>query len=159
MYGLKQASRLWNIKLTDALLKVGFIQSNYDYSLFTKKENGHTVIILIYVDDLLITGSCKNLIGQGKEALHKQFKVKDFGDLKYFLGIEVLRSDCGILLNKRKYVLELISELGLSGAKPSPTPLETNVRLTTTQFDKETRRQGDRLLTDVSAYQRLMGKL
>lgn len=101
LYGLKQASRQWNIKLTDALLKAGFIQSNYDYSLFTKKENGHTVITLIYVDDLLNTSSCNRPICQANEALHQQFKVKDLGDLKYFLRIEVLRSDCGILLNHR----------------------------------------------------------
>ncbi|XP_019240256.1 PREDICTED: uncharacterized protein LOC109220259, partial [Nicotiana attenuata] len=65
-----------------------------------------------------------------------QFRVKDLGELKYFLGIEVLRSKTGILLNQRKYILELISELGLSGAKPASTPLEANVRLTTAEYDQ-----------------------
>lgn len=159
LYGLKQASRQWNIKLTEALVGNDFVQSNHDYSLFTKKKGADIVIILVYVDDLLITGSCSKMISDANDVLHKQFKVKDLGDLKYLLGIEVLRSKAGILLNQRKYVLELISEMGLGGAKPSTTPLETNVKLTTTEFDESTGRKGDTLLADASVYQRLIGKL
>uniref|UniRef100_A0A3Q7EYQ7 Reverse transcriptase Ty1/copia-type domain-containing protein n=1 Tax=Solanum lycopersicum TaxID=4081 RepID=A0A3Q7EYQ7_SOLLC len=125
----------------------------------TKKKGADIVIILVYVDDLLITGSCSKMISDANDVLHKQFKVKDLGDLKYLLGIEVLRSKAGILLNQRKYVLELISEMGLGGAKPSTTPLETNVKLTTTEFDESTGRKGDTLLADASVYQRLIGKL
>lgn len=81
------------------------------------------------------------------------------GDLKYFLGVEVLRPKSGILLNKRKYVLELISELELGGVKPAPIPIKTNTRLTTIEFDKATGYQEDQTLIDIGAYQRLMGKL
>lgn len=66
------------------------------------------------------------MIDEAKNVIYQQFKVKDLGELRYFLGIEVLRSQQGILLNQRKYTLELISELGLSREKPAVTPLEIN---------------------------------
>lgn len=81
------------------------------------------------------------------------------GELKYFLGIEVLRSNAGILLNQRKYVLELISEMGLSGAKPAATPLEANIKLTSVEYDQANAVVGDNLLKEITAYQRLVGKL
>ncbi|XP_016440272.1 uncharacterized protein LOC107766073 [Nicotiana tabacum] len=75
--GSKWASRQWNIKLTDALKKAGFLQIAYDHSLFTKKSGADTVIIVVYVDDLLITSSCEAMIQAGKETLHLNSKVKD----------------------------------------------------------------------------------
>ena len=104
------------------------------------------MIVLVYVDDLLLTGSNANLIDATKTKLHQQFKMKDLGNLKYFLGIEVLRSTSGVILNQRKYVLELISDTGLSGSKPAITPLESNVRLTSLEYDQATGAQGDALL-------------
>nr|XP_016433879.1 PREDICTED: uncharacterized mitochondrial protein AtMg00810-like [Nicotiana tabacum] len=71
-----------------------------------------------------LQGSSASLIKHDKDIIHQEFKVKDLGELKYFLGIEVLRSKASILLNQRKYVLQLISEMGLSRAKPACTPLE-----------------------------------
>uniref|UniRef100_A0A3Q7IGL9 Reverse transcriptase Ty1/copia-type domain-containing protein n=1 Tax=Solanum lycopersicum TaxID=4081 RepID=A0A3Q7IGL9_SOLLC len=117
------------------------------------------VVVLIYVDDLLITGGNESLIREAKEALHQKFKLKDFGEIKYFLDIEVLRYKTGVILNQRKYILELISDTGLSGAKPATTPLETNLRLTSVKFDQTAGLQGDDVLIDHSAYQRSIGKL
>lgn len=94
------------------------------------------MILLIYVDDILLTGSSTKLIDEAKKYLHSQFKVKDLGELKYFLGIEVLRSQHGILMNQRKYTLELISDVGLAGAKPVLTPLEANAKLTSVEYDE-----------------------
>ncbi|XP_019236355.1 PREDICTED: uncharacterized protein LOC109216633 [Nicotiana attenuata] len=159
LYGLKQASRQWNIKLTDALIENGYKQSLFDHSLFTKQKEGEIVIILVYVDDLMITGSCSNLVNDAKKVLHSKFKVKDLGKLRYFLGIEVSRSKKGILLNQRKYALELISEVGLSGAKPAATPIELNQKLTTVEYDTCVGKTGDLELKDNSAYQRLIGRL
>ncbi|XP_019241230.1 PREDICTED: uncharacterized protein LOC109221221 [Nicotiana attenuata] len=123
------------------------------------RKGEDVVIILVYVDDLLITGSSKELVSISKSILHDTFKVKNLGELKYFLGIEVLRSQQGILLNQRKYVLELISEMGLSGAKPYATLLETNQKLTTMEYDKAVGTTDDLPLQDICVYQRLLGKL
>lgn len=75
-------------------------------------------------DDLFITGDDVILIQEAKDILQHAFKMKDLGILKYFLGIEVCRSQKGILLCQRKYALELISDLGLRGSKPALTPME-----------------------------------
>ena len=88
LYGLKQASRQWNIKLTTPLIDLSFIKSNRDYSLFTKRKENKLVVVLVYVDDLLITGSDSNMIHETKTALHHAFKIKDLGELRYFLGLE-----------------------------------------------------------------------
>ncbi|XP_075109092.1 uncharacterized protein LOC142180886 [Nicotiana tabacum] len=98
-YGLKQASRHWNLKLTTALINSSFTQSKVDYSLFTKRQDTHIVIILVYVDDLLITGSDIKLIQEAKHILNNNFKVKDLDELKYFLGIEFFTSSKGIHMN------------------------------------------------------------
>ncbi|XP_070035123.1 uncharacterized mitochondrial protein AtMg00810-like [Nicotiana tomentosiformis] len=159
LYGLKQASRQWNIKLTEALVKGGYSQSAHDHSLFTKKTGPHIVIIQEYVDDFLMTRSNIELIEEAKQTLHSSFKVKDLGELRYFLGIEVLRSKEGILLTQRKYALQLISEAGLAAAKPIFTPIELNQKLTTMDYDKHVGVKGYEELEDIGSYQRLIGKL
>ncbi|XP_047256248.1 uncharacterized mitochondrial protein AtMg00810-like [Capsicum annuum] len=153
------ASRQWNLKLTHALLDAGFTRSAHDYSLFILHQGDDTMVVLVYVDDLLFTRSNAALIDATKAKLHQYFKMKDLGNLKYFLGIEVLRSTSGMILNQRKYVLELISDTGLSGSKPAITPLESNVRLTSLEYDQTTGEKCDDLLSDASSYQRLVGKL
>nr|XP_016452030.1 PREDICTED: uncharacterized mitochondrial protein AtMg00810-like [Nicotiana tabacum] len=159
LYGLKHASRQWNLKLTEALITAGFTQSKHDHSLFTLRKNAKLVIILVYVDDLLITGDDADMIQEAKTILHKAFRIKDLGILKYFLGIEVSRSQKGILLCQRKYMVELIAELGLAGSKPAITPMEQNRKLTTMEYDTHCNLKDDPTLTDVKGYQKLIGKL
>ncbi|XP_047260290.1 uncharacterized protein LOC124893298 [Capsicum annuum] len=98
--------------------------SQYDHSLFTKKAGNDLIIILVYVDDMLITGSSLKLLKETKATLHQAFRMKDLGELRYFLGIKFARSKEGILMHQSKCTLELISELGLGVAKQAGTPLE-----------------------------------
>ena len=114
------------------------------------------VIVLVYVDDLLITGSDLVLIQATKQVLHSHFKMKDLGELKYFLGIEFCKSESGVVINQREYALELISEAGLAGAQPVFTPLECNIKLTSVEYNTS---NVDPLFLDVSRYQRMIGKL
>lgn len=86
-------------------------------TLYVKDYNGSVVWLLVYVDDILVTGNNKAMIEHTKRDLQQQFKIKDLGDMQYFLGIEMARSQEGIVLNQRKYVLELIAEAGLTTAK------------------------------------------
>ncbi|VVA27052.1 PREDICTED: Retrovirus-related Pol poly from transposon [Prunus dulcis] len=102
LYGLKQASRQWFAKFTEAILAAGFIQSKADYSLFTRKDGKSFIALLIYVDDILITGNDIDAINILKSFLHTCFHIKNLGDLKYFLGIEVSRSKKGIYVSQRK---------------------------------------------------------
>ena len=150
LYGLKQASRQWFIKLFGALKAAGFHQSLSDYSLFIRSQHGNFLALLIYVDDVILAGNNLQDIENTKLFLSKQFKLKDLGQLKYFLGIEVARSRHGISLSQRKYALEILDDAGFLGVKPSRFPLEQNVSLT----------QSDgKLLEDGSTYRRLIGRL
>ncbi|XP_071738757.1 uncharacterized mitochondrial protein AtMg00810-like [Rutidosis leptorrhynchoides] len=152
LYGLKQAPRKWNEKLTAALVENGFSQRKNDYSLFIKSLNGVFIALLVYVDDIVVTGNNVEEILKFKRFLSSKFKIKDLGVLKYFLGIEVIRSDTEICLSQRKYTLDLLSEFGLLGSKPCQTPIEPNVR-----FDDNN--VNDLPLTNITQYQRLVGKL
>ena len=108
LYGLKQAPRCWFAKLSESLKEYGFIQDVSDYSLFTFVHGDIRLHVLVYVDDLLISGSSPAAIQVFKEYLSSCFHMKDLGHLKYFLGIEVARSSTGIYLCQRKYVLDII---------------------------------------------------
>ncbi|XP_069150530.1 uncharacterized mitochondrial protein AtMg00810-like [Solanum lycopersicum] len=159
LYGLKQASRQWNLKLSEALLESDFVQSSLDHSLFIKRKGSDMVVILVYVDDMLVTGSNLRLIEHTKAILHKAFKIKDLGELKFFWGMEFSRSVKGILMNQMKYALKIISDLGLGNAKPAWTPLEANIKLTIQELDCLTGELDDELSKDKEQYQRLIGKM
>ncbi|XP_015060424.1 uncharacterized protein LOC107006366 [Solanum pennellii] len=105
-------------------------------------------------------GNDSNMIHETKTALHHAFKIKDVGELRYFLWLEFARSETGILIHQRKYTLELLADMGLSGAKPVSTPMELNLKLTSTEFDDHINSiHVDTLLEDPKSYQRLIGRL
>ena len=100
LYGLKQSPRAWFGRFTAAMTKFGYKQSNYDHTLFLKRQNDRITCLIIYVDDMIITGGDKEEICTLKEQLSREFKMKDLGRLKYFLGIEALRSKGGFFIGR-----------------------------------------------------------
>lgn len=150
LYGLKQAPRQWFCKLSSALLSFGFQQSACDHALFTMTLKGHLVVVLIYVDDILITGANSSAIDEVEALLHSQFKIKDTGSLKYFLGLEISRNSTGICLHQRKYTLDIITDSGLSLAKSSEVPIDQNHGLAM---------DSGSLISDPNPYRRLVGRL
>nr|GEU76596.1 retrovirus-related Pol polyprotein from transposon TNT 1-94 [Tanacetum cinerariifolium] len=128
LYGLKQAPRQWFSKLFSVLLSFGFKQSKADYSLFTKKE-GESFIVVVYVDDLMITGNKSALIQKFKSQPSSTFHMKDLGDLHYFLGLEVTKSEYGFFVSQKKYTLELLQEAGVMINKPYKLPMDPNLKL------------------------------
>lgn len=129
LYGLRQAPRCWFAKLTATLSKYGCAQSKYDHSLFIYTKGTIHLNVLVYVDDLVVSGNDSIAIQSFKDYLSKCFHMKDLGRLKYFLGIEVSRNATGICLSQRKYTLDIISDASLLGAKPIGTPIEQNHNL------------------------------
>lgn len=100
LYGLKQASRQWNIKLTANLVSQGFTQAGSDHSLFTKGTGDFFIVLLVYVDDILLASMNEAQIQQVKHHLHTTFQIKDMGPAKFFLRLEIARSKVGINLSK-----------------------------------------------------------
>ncbi|CAA7013099.1 unnamed protein product [Microthlaspi erraticum] len=149
IYGLKQAPRCWFEKLTKALRVYGFQQCYSDYSLFTFDKKGVTINLLIYVDDMILTGNSETDLQKFKDYLSSCFKMKDLGALKYFLGIEVARSKQGFYLSQRKYVLDILSETGMLGCKPASFPLEQHKKLALSE---------SAYLVDPTPYRRLIGR-
>ena len=152
LYGLKQASRQWFTKLSSFLCSHGFQQSNADHSLFLRFNGDITTILLVYVDDIILTGNNMAEIQTITILLDREFKVKDLGDLKFFLGLEIARTSKGIHLCQRKYTLDLLSDSGMLGCKPNSTPMDYSTKLQANS--------GNLLSADSSStYRRLIGKL
>ena len=121
IYGLKQSSGQWFAKFSGVLLDKGFTQSASDHSLFTKCSGESFLALIVYVDDIVIAGNDYKTIKKLKTFLNSQLKLKDVGQLKYFLGLEVARSRKGISVSQRHYALQLLSDSGFLGCKPANT--------------------------------------
>ncbi|GJR04894.1 ribonuclease H-like domain-containing protein [Tanacetum coccineum] len=127
----------------------GYFPSNYK-SKFDKRV---FLALLVYVDDIIITGNSISEIEKFKVYLKSRYMIKDLEKLKYFLRIEVVDTDKGICLNQRKYVLDLLSEYGMLACKPAKTPLMSKLVISNEASDK------DPLLENITDYQKLMGNL
>lgn len=130
LYGLKQAPRAWYEELKHTLLAAGFRNSVADTSLFVYTHGGHQVFILVYVDDIVVTGSSNALVDQFIHLLATRFSIKDLGNLSYFLGIEVTRTSSGLHLMQRKYIQDLLTKTKMLDAKSVSTPLASHPKLT-----------------------------
>ena len=150
LYGLKQSPKAWFGRFTEAMKKYDYSQSNADHTLFIKRKGEKITCLLIYVDDMIITGNDSEEIEVLKKNLGSEFEMKDLGYLKYFLGVEVMRSPQGIFINQKKYILDLLAETGMVDCKPAETPMATNHNL---KINEES------ALADRGRYQRLVGKL
>ncbi|XP_015167014.1 uncharacterized mitochondrial protein AtMg00810-like [Solanum tuberosum] len=103
LYGLKQASRQWHVKLAGALTFKGYTISLNDYSLFFNKTGDLISIIVVYVNDILITGDDPIETATMKDFLNSKFQIKDLGELHYFLGMEILRGEHGCIIDPSIY--------------------------------------------------------
>ncbi|KAK9109334.1 hypothetical protein Sjap_017394 [Stephania japonica] len=107
LYGLHQAPRAWFHELKNQLLNWGFRNAISDSSLFTLQQ-GSLFYVLVYVDDIIITGTSSQLIQTFIDRLNKRFALKDIDDLKMFLGFEVHRDSSGLYLNQTSYISTLL---------------------------------------------------
>jgi Reverse transcriptase (RNA-dependent DNA polymerase) len=129
LYELKQSPRVWFDRFRKAIVSMRYQQINADHIVFYRQHGGRTTMLAVYVDDMIVTSNDEKEIAQLKMRLGKEFEVKDLGQLKYFLGIEVARGAEGIVLSQRKYVLDLLKETGMLGCKLAVTPIEQKTRL------------------------------
>lgn len=130
LYGLKQAPRAWYLELRNFLLSVGFQNSVVDTSLFISKKGKSFIYMLIYVDDILVTGNDNVLIKETLDTLASRFSVKEHEELSYFLGIEAKRTPSGLHLTQRRYILDLLERTNMLSAKPVASPMASSPKLT-----------------------------
>ena len=126
LYGLKQSPRAWYTKLNTCLFAWNFKMSRADTSMFLFTQQSTVLIVLVYVDDLIITGSNLTMINQLINCLHQQFALKDLGPLHYFLGVEAFRTPSGLFLTQSKYIHDLLARFDLTNSKPMPTPMSSS---------------------------------
>ena len=124
--------------------------SHYDFALFLYYTDKGTILLLLYVDDMIITGDDFSGIQELKVFLSRQFEMKDLGHLSYFLGLEITHSTDGLYITQAKYASELLSRAGLTDSKTVDTPVELNAHLTPT---------GGKPLSNPSLYRRLVSSL
>ena len=150
LYGLKQAPRDWFEKFRNTILSFSLTQSQYDSSLFFHTSASGIVLLLVYIDDIIITGTDCGLITTLQRLLHTTFHMKDLEQLTYFLGLEVHHWASGIFVNQHKYIQDPITLAGLEDTSSIDTHMEVNVK-----YRKD---EGD-LLDDPTLYRCLVGSL
>jgi hypothetical protein len=137
-------------KFFNALLKLGFIQFKSDYSLFTRLDRSSFIALLIYVHNIVLVGNDVEALSFFTKLLNQQLKLKDLGDLKFFLGLEIARKSTSIPICQRKYAHEILDDYGLLACKPSKFPMDSNLRIS----------MHEGLLLDYpTSYRRLVGRL
>ncbi|KAK2372557.1 putative mitochondrial protein [Trifolium repens] len=130
LYGLKQAPRAWNKRIDNFLVMQGFRKCSVEYGVYVKKsDDKHMLIICLYVDDLLVTGSSLIEIKNFKSQMQSEFEMTDLGKLTYFLGMELLETSRGIILHQAKYDKEILRKFEMIDCNSSVTPADTKGKI------------------------------
>jgi len=127
LYGLKQAPRAWYVRMDAYLLRLGFTKSSADPNLYIEVVQEEPIIILLYVDDLLVTG-VDRWFQECKRQLAAEFDMKDLGIMHYYLGLEMWQKLGEIYLRQGKYVIKMLQKFGMTNCKPMMTLMVTNLK-------------------------------
>lgn len=151
LYGLKQAPRAWYSKIEAYFQREGFVKCPSEHTLFIK-IGGECMILVVslYVDDLIFTGSSKEMFEEFKRSMENEFDMTDLGRMTCFLGVEVTQNADGIFIGQSKYAREVLERFGMDKSKPVSTPVATGNKLT---------KEGDGNEVDTTHYKQIVGNL
>jgi hypothetical protein len=149
LYGLKQAPKQWYEKFDTTLTSVGFAVNEADRCVYYRYGGGQSVILCLYVDDILIFGTNIDIINEVKSFLSKSFDIKDLGEADVILNIKLIKKDSGIILSQSHYVEKVLSRFGFMDNKPTPTPYDPSVTL----------RKNKKIARDQLRYSQIIGSL
>jgi hypothetical protein len=127
LYGLKQDPRAWYARMDNYLTRLGFSKGHADPNLYYKVMDNAPLILLLYVDDLFITGE-ESLIIQCKKELSSKFDMKDLGLMHYYLGLEVWKKCGKVFLGQGKYAIKMLQKFGMMDCKSMDTPMNADIR-------------------------------
>jgi hypothetical protein len=150
LYGLKQAPRAWYAKMDSFLIATGFYRFHFNPNVYAKKVGSHLIILVLYVDELILTSSDSKLLNHVKISLKNKFEMADLGFLHYFLGLQVLQTNEGIFLSQSKYACDLLRRFHMDDCKPTPFPFQSGVNISATCNSLE---------VDATLYRQLVGSL
>jgi hypothetical protein len=150
LYGLKQAPRAWYETLSNFLLEQGFSRGKVDTTLFTRKHKQTTLLVQIYVDDIIFGSADEKLCARFAKLMQSKFEMSMMGELNFFLGLQVKQSKEGIFINQAKYTRDLLKKFGMDSASPMKTPMSP-----ATKLDKD--EQGKSV--EITLYRGMIGSL
>jgi hypothetical protein len=150
LYGLKQAPQAWFQRFSSVVTAAGFSVSAHDPALFVHMSPRGRTLLLLYVDDMIITEDDPEYIAFVKAHLSDQFLMFDLGPLRYFLEIEISSTSEGFFLSQEKYIQDLLNRASLTDHRAVETPMELNVHLMPTD---------GKPLEDPTRYSHIVGSL
>ena len=150
LYGLKQAPRAWYERLHNYLIYIAFQRTNDNSSLYIKKGPDNKIVLAeIFVDDTVFTGN-DDLCKVFSEQMNKEFEMSMFGEIKFFVGLQIQQSNNGIQITQSKYIKEIVKKFGMKDCKSVGTPMCTRLKFTKEDESKE---------VDQTLYRSMIGKL
>jgi hypothetical protein len=150
LYGLHQAPRAWNQKLDEKMGVLGFTRCPSEHAIYCRGEGAERLVVVVYVDDLVITGTSRSNIQTFKAEMTKAFKMSDLGLLSYYLGIEVKQDELGITLSQERYANKILDLSGFADCNSCDVPMQAKLKLS---------RKDDSPCVDATKYRSLVGKL
>jgi hypothetical protein len=150
LYGLRQALRAWNSKLDDTLKKMDFVQSKHEHAIYKRSHGDVILLVGVYVDNLVITGSSLTAVEEFKEEMKSPFLMSDIGLLSFYLDIEVRQDAGGITLQQTHYAKKILKMAGMAYCKAAATSMEERFRLSRDSTVEE---------VDATLYRRIIGSL
>ncbi|WVZ75993.1 hypothetical protein U9M48_024001 [Paspalum notatum var. saurae] len=150
LYGLKQAPRAWYARLKSFLLMSGFVMGSVDKTLFLLSRGGDTLIVQIYVDDIIFGGSSHALVSSFAEQMSREFEMSLMGELQFFLGLQIKQGLEGTFVHQAKYTRDILKKFNMGDSKPMTTRMSTNTALDADE-DRET--------VDQKEFQGMIGSL
>lgn len=150
LYGLRQAPRAWNVKLDQSLKGLGFTRCAQEQAIYKVHKSNLILIVGVYVDDLIVTGSSEKGILEFKKRMKQLFDMSELGLLSYYLGIEVHQGKNNIMLSQQGYARKILKLAGMEECNSSKYPMEAKLKLTKDE-------QGESV--NATNYRKLVGRL
>ena len=149
IYGLKQSAREWYECLAHSLHTNGFTTANFDPCVFI--HTTEKVFVSVYVDDIMIFGAQSSFLDSVRTSLKSDFECKDLGDAKYILGLEIIRTQQGLLLSQHSYIEKILAKYKMSDCRPLSAPIDPNTVIRTGDPEE--------VIDNITEYQSLVGSI
>lgn len=138
LYGLRQAPHAWNNHINSLLIRLGFQKCTMEFGIYVKSVAKQSILIIIlYVDDLIMTGDSEDEIEEFKRRMKEEFEMTELGNLSYFLGPKLLQTTDGMFLHQRRHINEVLKRFNMENCNNASIPVMANMKLTNQTDEKK----------------------